>query len=215
MLFSLLFSDPLLFMVVLLAIVVALTFHEYSHAFTAYSLGDNTAERFGRLTLNPIAHIDPVGFLMLLIAGFGYAKPVPYDPRSLKHPVADAVKIGVAGPISNILLATLSAIALKMTSDLGSDNLLIQFLIFSVIININLAIFNLIPVPPLDGSNILLSLMQGPRFTNARHTLVRQGPFLLLALILLDTFSGIGIFSRIFSFFTNIFFKLMGIDIIL
>ena len=213
MLLSLLFSNPLLFAVVLLAIVVALTFHEYSHAFTAYSLGDDTAERFGRLTLNPLAHIDPVGFLMLLIAGFGYAKPVPYDPRALKHPVSDAVKIGVAGPLSNILLAVLSALALKMMSNLGSDNLLIQFLIFSAIININLAIFNLIPVPPLDGSNILLSLMQGPRFANARRTLIRQGPFLLIALILIDTFGGFGIFSRIFSFFGNMFFKLMGIDI--
>jgi Zn-dependent protease len=212
MLFSLLFSDPMLFMVVLIAIVVALTFHEYSHAFTAYTLGDDTAERFGRLTLNPLAHIDPVGFLMLLIAGFGYARPVPYNPGALRHPKADAIKIGIAGPISNILLAVLSALALKLFANMGSDNLLIQFLLFSAIININLAVFNLLPVPPLDGSNILLSLMRGPRFARAREVLVRQGPFLLIALILIDSFGGFGIFSRLFSFFSTIFFKMMGID---
>ncbi|MFA5130218.1 MAG: site-2 protease family protein [Patescibacteria group bacterium] len=213
MLLSLLFSQPLLFVAVLLAIIVALTFHEYSHAFTAKMLGDDTAERFGRLTLNPLKHIDPVGFLMLLVAGFGYARPVPYDPRALKNPRSGAVQIGIAGPISNIIMAVIAALVLKMVSDLGSDNLLIQFLIFSAIININLAVFNLLPIPPLDGSNILLSLLRGPRFVRTRNMILQRGPLILLALILIDTFGGFGIFSSIFSFFSNGFFHIMGIDL--
>ena len=113
MLLGLAFSQPLLFIAILLAIVVALTFHEFAHAYVAYRLGDRTAERMGRLTLNPQAHLDPVGFLMILVAGFGYARPVPFNPVFLKHRRRDPVLISFAGPLSNVLMATIFAYALK------------------------------------------------------------------------------------------------------
>ena len=113
MLLSLLFTQPLLFAALVLGILIALTFHEYAHAMTAAWLGDNTAERTGRLTLNPMAHLDPLGFLMLLVVGFGYARPVPYNLANLRNRNSGSVLIGLAGPASNILLATVFALVLK------------------------------------------------------------------------------------------------------
>lgn len=213
MLLSLAFSEPLLFIALILGIVIALSFHEFSHAFVAFKLGDPTAERMGRLTLNPLAHLDPVGFMMLLVAGFGYAKPVPYNPAFLKHRVRDSVLIGLAGPISNVLMAMVFAIVLRgLLPSLGFSNLLIQFLFFTAFININLAVFNMIPVPPLDGSKMLLALLSAPKYARARFTLETQGPFILLLLIIVDAIGGIGIFAGLFQFFGSSFFHLMGIS---
>jgi Zn-dependent protease len=214
MLFSLLFSDPMLFVVILIAIVTALSFHEFSHALVANWLGDPTAERMGRLTLNPLAHPDPVGFLMFLMAGFVYAKPVPYDPRYLRNPRSGSVLIGLAGPISNILFAIVFALVLKGAEPaLGSTNLLVGFCYFGAIINVNLAVFNLIPVPPLDGSKFLLVALAAPKWRNLRMAIEQRGPFILLILILLDTFGGIGIFSRIFETVGGLFFRLFGLSV--
>lgn len=214
MLLSLLFSEPVLFAVILLAILIALTVHEYAHALMAYSLGDPTAERQGRLSLNPLVHLDPIGFLMMLVAGFGYAKPVPYNPYGLKHRRRDPVLIGLAGPLSNVLIATIGAYAaLFFERSLGSGNLLVQFLIFLAYLNINLAIFNLIPVPPLDGSSVLLSLLHGSKWAQVRATLIQQGPIILIMLIVVDSVSGLGIFSRLFTFFGNAFFAVIGVSL--
>lgn len=213
MLLNLLFEQPMLFIVAILAIIVALTVHEYAHAAVANVLGDRTAEYMGRLTLNPLAHLDPVGFIMLLIAGFGYARPVPYDPRNLKNPIRDAVLISFAGPASNILMAIVFALVLKPLSGiLGPENLLTNFLYLAAMLNINLALFNLIPIPPLDGSQALFALLHAPKWNKLRLTLQTQGPMLLLGLIIIDSIGGVGIFSAIFGTANTIFFKLFGIS---
>lgn len=214
MLLGTLFTQPLLFIAILLAIIIALTFHEYAHAIVARLLGDRTAEQMGRLTLNPIAHLDPLGFAMLLLAGFGYAKPVPYNPFVLKHKRRDPVLIGLAGPASNILMATAFAIVLKIVGpQLGTGNLLVQFLYIAAFININLAIFNLLPIPPLDGSKMMLSILHGQKWASVRDWLTRQGPFALLILIIVDSFGGFGLFGRLFGFFGSAFFALLGIPV--
>ncbi|OGL79208.1 hypothetical protein A3E39_00295 [Candidatus Uhrbacteria bacterium RIFCSPHIGHO2_12_FULL_60_25] len=214
MLLSLLFSQPLLFAALILGIIVALSVHEFSHALMANWLGDRTAERMGRLTLNPLAHLDPVGFLMLLIAGFGYARPVPYNPASLKNPRVGSVLVGMAGPASNVIMATVFAFVIKAVyPSLGEENLLVQFLFFAAIINVNLAVFNLIPIPPLDGSKALLAVFSAPQYARFRYALETQGPFILIMLILVDSFSGVGIFSALFQTLGHGFFRLLGIEI--
>lgn len=212
MLLGLLFDQPLLFVAALLAIVVALTVHEYAHAAVANTLGDRTAEYMGRLTLNPLAHIDIVGFMMLLVAGFGYAKPVPYDPRRLSNPKRDAILISLAGPGSNIIMAILFAFALRyLSGSLGGANLLMNFLYISAMLNVNLALFNLIPVPPLDGSRLLLTLLHDPKWNRLRLVLQTQGPMILLMLIIVDSIGGFGIFSALFGTVNSFFFSLFGI----
>ena len=137
-------------------LLFALVFHEFSHGWVAYKLGDPTAKHQGRLTLNPIAHLDPFGSLMILFVGFGWAKPVPVDSRYLANPRVDMMKIAFAGPASNLLLALISGILIRMTGYMGP---LTSMLILFTQINISLAVFNMIPIPPLDGSQIFSGLM--------------------------------------------------------
>ena len=137
-------------------LLFALVFHEFSHGWVAYKLGDPTAKHQGRLTLNPIAHLDPFGSLMILFVGFGWAKPVPVDSRYLANPRVDMMKIAFAGPASNLLLALISGILIRLTGYMGP---LTSMLILFTQINISLAVFNMIPIPPLDGSQIFSGLM--------------------------------------------------------
>lgn len=150
-----------------LAVLIILTVHEYSHGYAAYKLGDNTARNMGRLTLNPIKHLDPAGALCMILFHFGWAKPVPINPRNFKNPKRDFAITALAGPLSNLLLAFFSAFlyillgaTLKDVTfqsnfvySLASNSLLFIYLFH--IINIGIVIFNLIPIPPLDGSRIL------------------------------------------------------------
>lgn len=149
----------------LAAFFSAVIIHEFAHALVAYRLGDTTAKRMGRLTLNPLAHIDPFGTiilpLMLLVLRspvlFGWAKPVPINFASLKNPKKDMIRVGVAGPLANLLFAATASMALKLgAKDLGTIGALVQYII---IVNVVLAVFNLIPIPPLDGSRILMGLL--------------------------------------------------------
>ena len=124
------------------ALILSLCVHECAHGFVAYYYGDETAYRMGRLTLNPLKHLDPMGTLMLLIAGFGYAKPVPVNPNNLKNPNKDMIKIAAAGPISNFLLALIPCAVFSLIPGLLPNNI-ITFLIYFFIINVFLGVFNL------------------------------------------------------------------------
>lgn len=197
-LLSLLFQEPLLFAVLIVALVFTLSVHEAAHAWVGSLLGDSTAKRMGRLTLNPLAHLDPFGFLMILFVGFGYAKPVPYNPYNLKYPRWGPAMIAAAGPVSNLLFGAVCSIAYGFAlGPLGGDNLLVLALWFLGHINFALMIFNLIPLPPLDGSKALLAVLSGPRYEQARRFLEVQGPNLLLVLIFVDILLNVGIFSWI------------------
>lgn len=153
-LFGLLTSDPTAFVIVALALVLSLAVHEFAHAFVADRLGDPTPRRYGRVTVNPLKHLDPFGTLLLLIAGFGFAKPVPINPNNLGR--WGTLWVAAAGPISNILIALLAAGLLAV---LPPSDLVLRVLLYVLSINIVLAVFNLIPIPLLDGSRILGALV--------------------------------------------------------
>lgn len=148
----------ILFLARLFVVFCTLPVHEYAHAFIADKLGDKTARLSGRLTLNPMAHIDILGAIMILFVGFGYAKPVPVNPRNFKNPKKGMALTALAGPFSNILMAVVFMFLSNVLSLFGSS-LFVQafyvFFSFAASINIGLAVFNLIPIPPLDGSRVL------------------------------------------------------------
>lgn len=186
-----LLSDPVgaLQQLVLMApaILVAVTVHEVAHGWVADRLGDPTARMHGRLTLNPLPHIDPLGALAFVLAGFGWAKPVPVDPRNLRHPVRDMALVGAAGPLSNFLLAFLGLLALAAIPWAVIDPFfarpLLGVLKYVYGFNLALGIFNLIPLPPLDGGHFLPYLL--PRGAWHWHSrLAQYGPMILLLLVI-------------------------------
>jgi Zn-dependent protease len=191
----------------LLALVISIPFHEFCHAWSAYELGDSTARRMGRMTLNPIAHFDPLGALMILfmaIAGFGigWGKPVPVNPYNLRgNPRVSMGLTSAAGPFSNLFLAAVFAIPLRL--GLHLPNLLGQFLGILVIVNVSLALFNLIPLPPLDGFGVLQGLLGTVRARWARDwgatldRLAPYGPILLLAVLSIGWVTGFNLIGRI------------------
>lgn len=207
MILSLLFSEPTLFFLWLLAIVYGITVHEFSHVLAAYLQGDDTGRLMGRLTLNPVAHIEPFGMLLLLVAGFGWGRPAPFNPHNLKYHRWGEVMVALAGPASNLIsIALFMALAAVLGPVLGPMNLLMQFLGLLILINMVLLVFNLIPIPPLDGATLLFELLPD-RLSHIKNQLSRNGPWILLMLIIADNFLGINIFSRIFGFF----FRIAGI----
>lgn len=188
-------------------ILLALTFHEFAHAWTANKLGDPTARNEGRLTLNPLAHLDPMGTIMLFIARFGWAKPVPVDSRYLQHPRRDMMWIALAGPASNILLACACGIVLRrigLAPSFGMMETSIKMLFFSVQINLILAFFNLIPLPPLDGSRILTGLLP-PKQAYQYSQLEQYGPGLLVVVIVADTMLNLRLISSLINPFVRFF----------
>ena len=194
MILNLLFQDPVLFFIWLVAIVMAITIHEFAHAAAASMLGDPTPSSLGRLSFNPIAHIDPFGFLLLILVGFGWGRPVPFNPYNLKNQRWGAAIVGFAGPLANIALVLLFGALSRVFLGLGADNRL--FILFISIVQINLALllFNLIPIPPLDGSKVLFALLP-PSGQWIRHFLERYGLYLLLALVIFGT----SVFGHLFS----------------
>ncbi len=137
--------------------LIAITLHELAHGYTAYKLGDNTAKERGRLTLNPIKHIDPIGLLALIVVHIGWAKPVPINPMNFKSRKSGTILVSIAGPLTNFMIAFIFAVLLKITY--GLNIYLSFFFQYGVILNIGLAVFNLLPLPPLDGSKIVASLL--------------------------------------------------------
>ena len=164
------------------ALLVGLTFHEFSHALTADQLGDQRPRAMGRLTLNPIAHVDPIGALMLLVAGFGWAKPVLVNPAALRGGRRSMAIVAFAGPIANVVVAVAFAAIFRVMIQTGFEGgFFISLVALIVQLNILLAIFNLIPIPPLDGYNVLLAFLP-PR---QAVTLQRYAPYGVIALLLL------------------------------
>ena len=193
------------------ALIFSLSFHEFAHAWMAFRLGDDTAAKLGRLTLNPMAHLDPVGSIALLLMGFGWAKPVPVDVRYLRNPKEDMVKVAAAGPISNLLLAVIAALCLRF---LFGNNFLTgsikSFIVIFMQINITLAIFNLLPVSPLDGSQILSPFIEKKFGIKMVYKMEMYGPRILFFIIIFSMVTGIHLFSfiinPIFNLFLYIFF---------
>ena len=197
-LLSLLFQEPLLFFLVVAALILSLSTHEFAHALAGFYLGDHTAERAGRLTLNPLAHLDPLGFLAILTVGFGWAKPVPYNPYNLRNQKWGPALVGLAGPASNFVLGTACALLVGLfLPSLGISNLLVLALSYLGLVNYGLMIFNAIPLAPLDGSKLLDVALAHPRHASIRTWLEVRGPSFLLMLVLADAFLRIGIFSWI------------------
>lgn len=187
-------------------LLVAFPIHEFAHALAAYRLGDGTAKLMGRLTLDPRAHFDPMGGLLLVISvlltpfGFGWAKPTPYNPRMLRGGRWGEAIVSVAGPISNLALAIAGAIPLRYINATNMDaGLLTEFLSFFVIINLVLMVFNLIPIPPLDGSKVLFAFLDPRTAWQVRPILEQYGILILLGAMLLPLFGGNTLIDVVFS----------------
>ncbi|MBP6930477.1 site-2 protease family protein [Patescibacteria group bacterium] len=170
-------TSPLAFLVILGGLIIALAFHEAAHAFAAHVLGDDTAKMAGRLTINPLKHLDLWGTLALIFFRFGWGKPVPVNPRNFKNPAVGNLLVALAGPATNLLIALI----LGGITFLFSPSSLVVLMISTIVyINILLAFFNLLPIPPLDGSKILGLFLS----EETAYELERFGPAILLAFIL-------------------------------
>lgn len=197
-------GNPAIFLGLLIALIVGISVHEFSHAWMAHRLGDPTASSQGRLTLNPLSHLDLMGTLMIFLIGFGWGKPVPYNPANLRNgPISGGAMVAIAGPAANIVTAAAlgflfqNLISLSGASVDDTTEAIATILAIVVQINIALAIFNIIPIPPLDGYRVLLRFLP-PHVVPSISRLELQGPFLLLIIVLLDSwFLRIGIFQAI------------------
>lgn len=199
------------------AAVIGLTVHEFSHAFMAYKLGDNTAKEQGRITLNPLKHIDWMGFFLIVVAGFGWAKPVMFNPDNLKHKHRDEILISLAGPFSNFVIALLFFLTARIFYSIEFFNSttfglqIINMIMIWGVINFSLFIFNLIPLPPLDGSHLYLT------FLKEIHPIImmniyKYGTLVLFAIIIAESQFNINILhiSELVGGITSFFIQLFG-----
>ncbi|HBP10951.1 MAG TPA: site-2 protease family protein [Nitrospina sp.] len=175
-------------------ILFSLTVHEYSHGRMALRLGDDTAQRLGRLSFNPLRHLDILGVLFFYFVGFGWAKPVPVDPRNFEHPRRDMMYVAIAGPLSNIALAVCCSFFIRLISP--EFSYLFVILAYGIWINVALAIFNMLPMYPLDGSSVLKGMVS-QKIAEGMTNLDRFGAFLILGVFLLDHFAHTGILATI------------------
>ena len=218
-LLNILQTDPQAGIILIIALVFSLSFHEFAHAYTAYRLGDNTAAYQGRLTLNPLAHLDPIGSLMLLLVGFGYAKPVPVNPINLNNPRVDMMKVAFAGPFSNLILCFFGCLVMRfigieqLTEIIGYKRVLTStgnmLFTFSAI-NMILGIFNMIPIHPLDGGQIFGGFLDKTN-PDLSYKLRIYGPKILFAIIFVGLFTGVSILSFIFDPFINLVISMSGL----
>jgi Zn-dependent protease len=196
-------GDPTQLLLLLPPLLFALTVHEFSHGYVAMRLGDPTARLLGRLTLNPLAHLDPLGSLLFLFPPhIGWARPVPVDVRHLSHPRRDMMWIALAGPVSNVLLAFAFGSLLRAMDPMFSGattpamDALVKMVAWSVYLNLALAAFNMIPIFPLDGSKVLTGLLP-PNLAARYQSMEPVGPFLLLGLIVLGSLSGVSVIGMV------------------
>jgi Zn-dependent protease len=172
---------------IVLGFVVGITLHEAAHAYSAYLLGDDTAYRQGRVTLNPLKHLDPFGSIMLLLAGFGWGRPTPVAPARLKGGVLGPVSVALAGPVSNLLILLVCAALFRVPAFQSPESPIFWGVVGVAFVNALLLVLNLIPIPPLDGSKVIFPFLPSAldgfvRFMN------QYGPFILLGLVLLSVF---------------------------
>ena len=175
-------------------LLFAITIHEYAHGRTALWLGDPTAKNMGRLSLNPLPHIDPFGAICLFLFNFGWAKPVPVEPRYFKNIRKDIIFMSLAGPLANISLAVLAGILIRYF--FFPWEIYRLALIYLLFMNLGLGLFNLLPIPPLDGSHVLENLLPLRAAQNYR-AFARYGPIIILGIVMLDNFAHTGILNRI------------------
>lgn len=203
-------TNPFGFFLWIIALVVAITIHEFAHAWAAERLGDPTPRLMGRLTLNPLAHLDPLGTIMLLIARFGWGKPVQFDPFNLRNPRRDSAIISLAGPVSNLLLATLCSVGLRLVIAFHLsplDYLIIGLLDNLIIMSVVLAVFNLVPIHPLDGFKIVGGILP-EEYAHQWAELERYGMIFLIFLIL-PLAGGASPISQIISPVINLFLSIL------
>jgi len=205
-------DEPQVFVAFVIAVIVGITFHEFSHAAVATMQGDQTARSQGRLTLNPISHLDPLGSIALVLAGFGWGRPVPFSPTQLRNRRFGAALVGLAGPAANFLLAIAAVIALRIiypsavtAFDVDFSVILLDML---VTLNVVLGVFNLLPIPPLDGSR-LLSILLPPSRQNIVYFLDQYGIFLRLGILILAP----NLLTPIFRAITEALYGLVGLPV--
>ena len=207
--------DPSVQILLIPVLIFALSFHEYAHAWAAYRLGDPTASAMGRLTLNPMAHLDPFGAIALYLIGFGWAKPVPVDYRYLQNPKQDMLWIALAGPASNFAMALISGLLLRFlwtTGMISGGSALTMVLVMSLKINLMLGLFNFLPIPPLDGSKILAGLIPN-RHQNILYNMELYGPKILFAIILIGMVTRVPIIGTVIRPFINFFMKIFTLGL--
>lgn len=196
----------------LAAVLLCLTVHETCHGLAAYALGDPTARRAHRLSLNPLRHIDWFGLLMMFAAGFGWAKPVPVNPNYFKKPKQGMALTALAGPVSNFLLALLTLLAARILCDVAAysetNQRILDFLLMVAVLSIGLGLFNLVPIPPLDGSKVLFAVLPDRAYDwlmrNERH-----GMLLLFALVFFDV--GSNALSKTIQWVFDLFCRMVGL----
>ena len=198
---QLLFQNPQIFVLVATALIVSISIHEFSHAFAAKFLGDPTAKNMGRLTINPKAHLDPMGTVFLLLVGFGWGKPVPFNPMNLKNPKRDSALISLAGPLSNLILATTLSLILRFVP---VGDLIATFLYTAVLYNLMLGFFNLIPLGPLDGNKIMFGILPN-RLAVQWVDFQRYGIYILMFLVLFN------LIGKILGPLVDISMKILGL----
>ena len=204
--------DPKQFLFILAAVLPSLTIHEFAHAWTAYKFGDDTAKSMGRLTLNPIAHIDLFGTIILpLIAHFGWAKPVPVNFNVLNR--GQILLVAIAGPLSNILLAIILAVAYHVLP-LQKMPLIEFFLLVGILLNIGFAVFNLIPIPPLDGSRIVYASLKSPKSIKIYSHFSQFGIFIIFGLVYLSYTGKFDVISQVIDPIMAFFFNILHLPTI-
>ncbi len=215
MLFSQLFSDPIVFFIQTFVIVYAITIHEFAHVLAAKLQGDDTGEQLGRLTLNPLAHLDPIGTLLIFFIGFGWGKPAPYNPNHFSDRKWGPVWVGLAGPLSNILSGVVFAYIarfLVLFGIVGVNSPVIFFFYLLSLLNFAFTFFNLIPIPPLDGSKLVLALIPDSRY-ELKHLLETRGNMFFILLMMVSIASGLHIFGFIWTLGEVLTKSLVGLSL--